>query len=286
MKFKIVLLCFCSVLLFSCGGKKKVTHKKKKQNTTQTTHKNKTDHQVVTAPTPEEQKELLEATSSIVVTTNTIEEYIDAYKEIAMVEMQRYNIPASITLAQAILESGSGKGRLAVSANNHFGIKCHADWKGDTIIHDDDEKNECFRKYINPNLSFEDHSLFLVNRGRYAFLFDLKPSDYKGWAKGLKKAGYATDPGYPSKLIGIIERYNLFEYDKLVLKDDYELIVEETAVAEVPVTTAKGKVHIVQKGDTLYNISKKYGVSVESIQKANHLNGTNISIGQELKIVE
>lgn len=286
MKVKIIFLCFCSVLLFSCGGKKKVHHKKKKQQTTHTVTKPKVKDEVITAPTPEEQKELLEATSTVVVKTHTVEEYIDAYKDIAMVEMQRYNIPASITLAQAILESGSGTGRLAVSANNHFGIKCHTDWKGDTIIHDDDEKNECFRKYDNPNLSFEDHSLFLKNRGRYAFLFELKASDYKGWAKGLKKAGYATDPGYPTKLISIIDRYKLYEFDKLVLKDGYELVVEETVVEVAPPVATKGKVHIVQKGDTLYNISKRYGVTIESIQKANNLKGNDINIGQELKIVE
>ena len=124
------------------------------------------------------------------------------YSEIAMDEMIQFGIPASITLSQGILESGIGKGRLAVEANNHFGIKCH-DWNGKKIYHDDDEEQECFRKYDNPEYSYRDHSLFLSNRGRYSFLFDLKRDDYKQWAKGLKKAGYATDPKYPQKLIDL-----------------------------------------------------------------------------------
>ena len=147
--------------------------------------------------------------------SNTFE-YIEYFKHIAMQEMIDYGIPASITLAQGILESGSGKGRLAVEANNHFGIKCHK-WDGDKIFHDDDKKNECFRKYKNPQTSFRDHSVFLTTRSRYEFLFDFKIDDYVSWSEGLKKAGYATDPNYPQKLINIIERYNLYEYDKIVV---------------------------------------------------------------------
>ena len=147
--------------------------------------------------------------------SNTFE-YIEYFKDIAMQEMIDYGIPASITLAQGILESGSGKGRLAVEANNHFGIKCHK-WDGDKIFHDDDKKNECFRKYKNPQTSFRDHSVFLTTRSRYEFLFDFKIDDYISWSEGLKKAGYATDPNYPQKLINIIERYKLYEYDKIVV---------------------------------------------------------------------
>ena len=143
-------------------------------------------------------------------------EYIEYFKDIAMQEMIDYGIPASITLAQGILESGSGKGRLAIEANNHFGIKCHK-WDGDKIFHDDDKKNECFRKYKNPQTSFRDHSVFLTTRSRYEFLFDFKIDDYVSWSEGLKKAGYATDPNYPQKLINIIERYKLYEYDKIVV---------------------------------------------------------------------
>lgn len=155
---------------------------------------------------------------AVQVTTAVTEKYIESYKEISMVEMQRYKIPASITLAQAILESGSGQGRLARHGNNHFGIKCHSAWKGKTMTHDDDEKGECFRRYKYAYESFEDHSAFLVNRSRYASLFQLAQDDYEGWAHGLKKAGYATDPEYAKKLIFLIKKYKLYQYDEMVLK--------------------------------------------------------------------
>jgi len=145
------------------------------------------------------------------------EAYIETYKGIAMKKMREYKIPASITLAQGILESGSGNSRLAQKANNHFGIKCHKGWTGKTIRVDDDEKNECFRSYRKAEESFHDHSLFLTQRTRYADLFKLKITDYKGWAKGLSKAGYATNPRYPELLIRIIERYDLAKYDKQAL---------------------------------------------------------------------
>ncbi len=138
--------------------------------------------------------------------------YIETYSELAMSEMSRTGVPASITLAQGILESASGRSQLAIQANNHFGIKCH-NWQGERMYFDDDEKGECFRKYPSPEQSFIDHSDFLRYRDRYKFLFDLKPTDYKGWAHGLKKAGYATDPKYAQKLIDIIEEYNLNIYD-------------------------------------------------------------------------
>jgi len=127
--------------------------------------------------------------------------------------MKVYKIPASITMAQGILESGYGETTLAKKANNHFGIKCHKDWKGKKIYHDDDEENECFRSYRNPVKSYKDHSLFLVNRDRYRFLFDINKKDYKAWAEGLKKAGYATDPEYSKKLISLIERFSLSQLD-------------------------------------------------------------------------
>lgn len=139
----------------------------------------------------------------------TAEEYISLYKELAVVNMKEKKVPASITLAQAIFESDCGNSPLARTANNHFGIKCHTTWNGDTYHQDDDERDECFRKYENPLLSFEDHSDFLHTRERYDFLFTLDITDYKGWARGLKKAGYATNPEYASKLIDLIERYNL-----------------------------------------------------------------------------
>lgn len=142
------------------------------------------------------------------------EDYIEQFKDVAIQKMKEYRIPASITLAQGILESGSGNSRLARKANNHFGIKCHKGWEGKSFYMDDDEKHECFRKYKNASESYRDHSLFLTQRGRYSFLFDLEVTDYKAWAKGLKKAGYATNPKYPQLLIGIIERYDLAQYDK------------------------------------------------------------------------
>ena len=192
------------------------------------------------------------------------EDYVNYYSNIAMDEMIQYGIPASITLAQGILESGAGKGRLAVEANNHFGIKCH-DWNGKKIYHDDDEKQECFRKYDNPEYSYRDHSLFLKNRGRYSFLFDFDKDNYKQWAKGLKKAGYATDPKYPQKLIDLIERYELYKFDNIVLKN-------------------KNKIYKVKKGDTLYSISTRFNMPVELIIKMNNLATEEINVGDTLII--
>lgn len=143
----------------------------------------------------------------------TAEEYIGQWKGVAVKKMQEHGIPASITLAQGLLESGNGNSELARTANNHFGIKCTNDWTGEKSYHDDDQKNDCFRKYRDAADSFEDHSKFL-KRPRYASLFELKPTDYKGWAHGLKQAGYATDPHYPRKLIDLIERYELHRLDE------------------------------------------------------------------------
>ena len=141
-------------------------------------------------------------------------DYINDYKDLAVEEMKLYNIPASITLSQGILESSNGESMLATKANNHFGIKCHSSWQGDRVFHDDDDKGECFRKYNNVEDSYRDHSLFLANSSRYSFLFDIPIQNYKSWAKGLKKAGYATNPKYSKLLINIIKRYNLDQYDK------------------------------------------------------------------------
>jgi LysM repeat protein len=140
-------------------------------------------------------------------------EYIKKYSDVAVSEMKRTGIPASITMAQGILESGSGNSYLAKEANNHFGIKCHGNWNGETITYDDDQKNECFRKYSSVKASYDDHSDFIKNGSRYQFLFDYKPTDYKNWAKGLQKAGYATNKKYANKLIELIERYDLHKLD-------------------------------------------------------------------------
>ena len=154
------------------------------------------------------------------------QQYIERYKLIAIQEMLDYKIPASITLAQGILESGSGNSRLAVQGNNHFGIKCHKDWKGQRIYEDDDKRHECFRKYPRAEDSYRDHSLFLSRKSRYAFLFDYKTTNYKAWAKGLKKAGYATNPKYPKRLIDLIERYNLSQYDKVDKKQLEKMVAK------------------------------------------------------------
>lgn len=153
--------------------------------------------------------------------------YIDTYSDIAVQEMLRSGVPASITLAQGLLESGAGQSTLAKEGNNHFGIKCHKGWTGRTMYMDDDRRDECFRVYDNPEESFRDHSDFLRYRDRYKFLFDLDRRDYKGWAYGLKKAGYATDPKYATKLIQYIEDYRLSRYD--IISSE-----EEAALPEPP----------------------------------------------------
>ncbi len=254
----VLLLC----MLFSCRTKKTVVTKNSKETTKQLEKK-------------EEQrpdKGPVEVTTKVY--ANATEKYIDTYKDIAKSEMQLYHIPASITLAQGILESGSGKGRLSVKANNHFGIKCH-DWIGKKIYHDDDKSQECFRKYKDAKYSFRDHSLFLSERKRYAKLFKLKKENYKGWAKGLKAAGYATDRKYPQKLISLIERYKLYKFDKEVLGDSY-------VKHEVP--EHKVIKYTVVKGDTLYSISKRYNVTVKELQNMNSLSDTALYIGQELQV--
>jgi len=146
---------------------------------------------------------------------NTAQDYINKYKEIAVEEMNLFKIPASITLSQGILESSNGDSFLAKEANNHFGIKCHNSWEGDRVYYDDDEQDECFRKYSTAEDSYRDHSLFLSNSSRYSTLFDLPIKRYKSWARGLKKAGYATNPKYAALLIGIIRKYNLNKFDRL-----------------------------------------------------------------------
>jgi hypothetical protein len=151
-----------------------------------------------------------------------VKEYINTYKELAIKEMLRTGVPASITLAQGILESQSGESNLAKKSNNHFGIKCKTDWTGEKVYHDDDERGECFRSYTDAEQSYIDHSDFLKSRAHYAFLFKLDPTDFEGWAKGLKKAGYATNPVYAQKLIDVIQRYNLQDYTLIALQRSKE----------------------------------------------------------------
>lgn len=168
------------------------------------------------------------------------EAYIARYKEVAIQEMIRSGVPASITLAQGILESQSGESDLVKRSNNHFGIKCKPEWTGPRTYHDDDEKGECFRVYDSPENSFKDHSDFLRTRAHYAFLFKLNPTDYEGWANGLKKAGYATSPTYPAKLIKLINDYQLQQYttDALTRISHPKIQAPETKVTPVVTTTA------------------------------------------------
>lgn len=212
-----------------------------------------------------------------------VNDYIRQYSSIAKSEMKKYNIPASIILAQGILESGAGNGELALKSNNHFGIKCHKNWTGTTVNHNDDENNECFRKYKHPLGSYRDHSLFLVKRDRYKNLFKIRKGNYRDWAYGLKKAGYATDINYSKKLIAIIETYKLYEFDKEVLIQGYVRGLSDHSVGSYTSRNTKSKtIHTVKKDDTLYSISKKYNISLEELKKKNGIKDNHISLGQEL----
>lgn len=229
-------------------------------------------------------------------TSTTGLSYIDQYKNIAIAEMEKYGIPASIKLAQALLESGNGNSTLARDANNHFGIKCGGTWTGKSITKSDDNPNDCFRVYDNPEQSFKDHSQFLL-RKRYEKLFSLDKNDYRGWARGLKDAGYATNPRYPELLIDLIERYELYKYDsaesrseKIVREVKIETTIEkkeetgEVVQAEKIKSPVQMIIHEVKSGNTLYSISKQYNVSVDQIKQLNNLPSENLSIGQLLVI--
>jgi len=231
-------------------------------------------------------EEILEATTRVKVTTTMVLDYIATYKDIAQNNMAQYGIPASIIIGQGILESGAGTGPLSVLANNHFGIKCHKEWTGPSVRYDDDEEQECFRQYEQPSESYRDHSLFLTTRSRYAGLFLLEKGDYVSWARGLKAAGYATDPKYPDKLIGIIERYQLGKYDAQVLGTEFEPTGKEPSILEVTKEPALADSDLYQviQGDTLYSISKKFNISVDDLRRKNNMADNAISIGQNLKV--
>ena len=274
MKFnRFFILIFCALFAVSCGSKKKVI----------TTKKDSEREGVITESSGNREIEgvkPLEGTPKLPPVNPrlyTVEDYIRDFAAVAMEEMRLYNIPASVTLAQGILESGGGKGDLTMRANNHFGIKCH-DWQGARVYHDDDARGECFRKYKDARYSYRDHSLFLTERKRYAELFDLDKDDYKGWARGLRKAGYATDRRYPDKLIGLIERYKLYQFDADVLKRPSP---SYTYTPEEPESVT----YKVKKGDTLYAIAKKHNTTVEDLQRFNNLRDTNIAVGQTLVII-
>jgi LysM repeat protein len=228
----------------------------------------------------------------------TPQDYLDKYTDDAIEEMNRTGVPASITLAQGMLESGYGNSRLAIKANNHFGIKCHSDWIGPIFRVDDDKKEECFRKYKSVKHSFRDHSNFLTGKKRYASLFDLKITDYKGWARGLRKAGYATNKKYAKLLIDIIERYDLNQYvkkkgkkkKKEAKKKDKIIESEENDNLEVSYSTSKIKVSDnwikyvnVTKGYTFYKISKETGVPVRRLYRYNECDkNTILSLGDRV----
>jgi LysM repeat protein len=205
------------------------------------------------------------------------EDYIKTYKDLAVKEMERSGIPASITLAQGMLESENGNSKLARKANNHFGIKCHSNWTGPTIRRDDDKKNECFRKYRSVYDSYQDHSDFLMSGQRYAFLFELNPTDYKSWAKGLKKAGYATSPTYAELLIRIIEENNLHQYDlkgkkgETAEKKKKEKVRPEPSKMEILPEINRVKYIIVKPEDTFKSIREKYNLLPFEIYKYNNL---------------
>ncbi|MBK9392319.1 MAG: glucosaminidase domain-containing protein [Bacteroidetes bacterium] len=186
--------------------------------------------------------------TSVKSSNGSVDNYINQYKDLAMSEMRRTGIPASITLAQGMIESDYGRSRLAVEANNHFGIKCHNTWKGPTITHHDDRRNECFRKYRKAEESYFDHSDFLTSTSRYGFLFELDEKDYKGWARGLKKAGYATNPDYANMLIRKIEEYELWRFD--LGKSKVPNVANRTdTVKETPVSPSVAKDSTPRKAD-------------------------------------
>ncbi|QCW98850.1 LysM peptidoglycan-binding domain-containing protein [Aggregatimonas sangjinii] len=293
---KISLLALLGLFVFSCKSKKKVTYGQKNRTYEVTVKKEGGDEN----PEKDALNTLPEDDGKFVrYEIGSVDAYIDLFSETAQLEMKAYGIPASITLAQGLLESGLGKGELALKTNNHFGIKCHTNWTGDYELHDDDEKDECFRKYNHPMYSYRDHSVFLSTRSRYAFLFELDEDDYKGWAKGLRKAGYATDKKYPQKLISLIERYELYQYDtqegSSARQKEVEVLtttdgstgnsrITAETPAEVTSESVKPITHVVVKGDSLWALSRKYGVTVAQLRKLNNMSGNGLSIGQLLVV--
>lgn len=242
----------------------------------------------------------------------TPEEYISKYKDLAISEMHREGVPAAITLAQGMLETQFGNSDLFKESNNHFGIKCRSDWTGPSVKHDDDKPGECFRVYSSDEESYRDHSDFLKNGKRYAFLFNLSPTDYKGWAKGLYKAGYATNPSYSNTLIKYIEKYNLNDYTDIGLVsvgNDSEVTVlnnqntveniantgnltkpnvatnnESTVIP--PKQSPDVKTYKVEPQEGLYAIARKFGVTVPQLKEWNQLQSDNLQVGQKLIIFQ
>jgi uncharacterized FlgJ-related protein len=209
--------------------------------------------------------------SSLNATSNlSRKEYVSVYEKIAIQQMNQYKIPASITMAQGILESGSGNSTLAKTANNHFGIKCHTDWKGEKVYYDDDAKNECFRSYSKAEDSYIDHSMFLITRKRYESLFSLSLTDYKSWAHGLKAAGYATNPKYAEQLIQLIEELELFKLDGLSIAS---ISTNQPALFSIKkIHENKVDYIVTKKGDSFYQISKRFGLTLSQLHTYNDFN--------------
>ena len=281
MKLRILFFLAITLFLASCGSKKRAVNKKN-------------PGVVIVEPKPIDLPSVnqIELTKDLKKKNPRLNKYtlayIRKYAPIAVKEMHEYKIPASITLAQGILESGRGRSELALKSNNHFGIKCHTAWRGERVYHDDDAKGECFRKYVYPETSYNDHSLFLTQRKRYAFLFNYNIKNYKKWAYGLRKAGYATDKKYPAKLLKIIKDYKLYEFDK-VKKGKYAKQLKQFNKGKsykkpIVIKKTKGNIYKVKKGDTLYSISKKFDISVDLLKELNNLRDNTISIGQKLLV--
>ncbi len=261
MKRNVLLGLSVIFTLLSCGSGKKYTSKRVsvKKPKYETKHPKMIQNETI-------------KTNPNKVTYKNINDYIVYFAPVAIREMELHGIPASITLAQGILESGAGKSELAQRSNNHFGIKCHNDWDGTAVTHDDDELAECFRRYDHPEDSYVDHSEFLIKRKRYKRLFKLRKTDYKGWAYGLKRAGYATDRRYPHKLIELIQKYKLYKYDHMTSSNDYAKKTHSVSI------------YTVVEDDTLYSIAKRYGITVSRLKQINNLRTNQISIGQKLII--
>lgn len=311
--FKKIVSILILILVIGCGSQKTAVYKPKSKPIPKkvVVASKKSDPITVNKPnldvpktTSNNDSQILEATSKVKVTNEMVLDYISKYKEIAKNSMQQFGVPASITLAQALLESGSGMGSLCLQANNHFGIKCRKDWTGPSVKYDDDALQECFRKYDDPKDSFKDHSQFLLSKPWYAKLFKLDVKDYKAWAKGLKVAGYATDPLYPQKLINLIEKYKLYDIDNevkpntFVIEEKSEIVTEKEIKPEIAIETESKPViiatenpsenpqnlYIVQPKDTFYSISKKFNISIEDLKTINNLTENTLSIGQNIKI--
>lgn len=205
------------------------------------------------------------------------DDYIEKYKDLSISHMKKYKIPASITLAQALLESGAGRSSLTTRSNNHFGIKCHNGWKGESVIAADDTPNDCFRKYKKAEDSFDDHSRFLTEKQRYNDLFSLDITDYRGWARGLQKAGYATDKAYANKLIKLIEDYELYKYDKKggkrdVEREEIQIITPiSSGIRHIPYKT-HGLVYVIaQRDDSYASIANEFGFKVKDLCEYNEV---------------